>query len=55
MTVNVSLLKALVWYFVLHFGVVNQIVTEPTNKWWLIEIAVIIVSLYMSSSRGEEK
>lgn len=54
MTVNVSLLKTLVWYFVLHFGVVNQIVTEPTNKWWLIEIAVAIVSMYMSSSRVEE-
>ena len=54
MKVNVILLKALVWYFVLHFGVVNQIITEPTNKWWLIEIAVVIVSLYMSSSKGEE-
>lgn len=54
MTFNISLLKTLVWFVVLHFGVVNQIVTEPTNKWWLIEIAVVIVSLYMSSSRAEE-
>lgn len=33
MTIKVCPLKALVWFFVLNFGVVNQIVTEPTNKW----------------------
>ncbi len=54
MTINICILKALVWYFVLHFGVVNQIVTEPTNKWWLIEIAVVVISLYMSSERRED-
>lgn len=54
MTIDICLLKALVWYLVLHFGVVNQIITEPTNKWWLIEIVVVILSLYMSSERGED-
>lgn len=51
---KITMAKAVVWFFVLNFGVVNQIVTEPTNKWWLIEIAVVIISLYMSSERGEE-
>lgn len=54
MTIKLCPLKALVWFFVLHFGVVNQIVTEPTNKWWLIEIVVVIVSLYMGSRAEEE-
>ena len=45
-------LKAWVWFFVLNVGIVNHIVIEPTNKWWLIEIVVVIISFYMSSSKG---
>lgn len=53
MNVKFPVAKLIVWFFVLNFGVVNQIITEPTNKWWLIELMVLIVSLYMSAEREE--
>jgi hypothetical protein len=54
MKVKFPMAKVMVWFHVLNFGVVNQIITEPTDKWWLIELMVLIVSLYMSGERGEE-
>lgn len=54
MKVKFPMAKVMVWFHVLNFGVVNQIITKPTDKWWLIELMVLIVSLYMSGEREEE-
>ena len=42
-----KLLRMIVWFLVLNFGVCNQIWTEPTEYWWAIEILVLIISYFM--------
>jgi hypothetical protein len=42
-----QLLRIIVWFLVINFAVCNQIWTEPTDYWWLIEIITLIISILM--------
>ena len=54
MNVKFPVTKFMVWFLLINFGFVNQIITEPIDNWWIIELMVLIVSLYMSAEREEE-
>ena len=43
------IIKIIVWFFVLNFGVCNQIWTTPISYWWLIEIMVLFISLILTT------
>ena len=42
------IIKVVVWFLVINFAICNNVWAEPTTYWWVIEIAVLIISLIVS-------
>lgn len=41
-------LQVFAWFIIINFAVCNQIWTEPVSYWWVIEIFVLIISIFLT-------
>lgn len=45
-----TILKIIVWFIIINYGVCNQIWAEPVSYWWIIEIIVLAISVLMGGN-----